>query len=137
MIIFRAYIENSGSDVLADWYANHPGKRWIKLWARYYTICHHLRQQPVSGWTGSYFHFLKGKDGIGRIGFDYLRIAYRHLGFFGPGPKDFTILFTAEEHDDVYLPKGCIERAVQRMKDVKVNPFLVRVATIQVPPENV
>lgn len=135
MLILKAYIENAGSDVLADWYATHPGNRWTKLWARYYTIWFHLRQQPVSGWTGPYFHFLTGKGGIGRIGFDFNKIAYRHLGFFGPGAQDFTILYTAEEHDDVYLPKGCIDKAVERMKSVKANPSLVRVATIQVPPK--
>lgn len=138
MIIFKAYIENAGTDVLADWYANHTGKDWWPLWAKYYAICHHLKQQPVRGWmvgSGAYFHLLKDK--VGRIGFSYNHIAYRHLGFFGPGPDDFSIVFTAEEHDHVYRPKGCIDRSVERMKQIKANPSLVRIATIQAPKKNV
>jgi len=137
MFTAKAYIATLGSDVLTDWYAAHPAKRWTKLWAQYYTIWFHLRQQPAAGWTGAYFHLFTGKEGVGRIGFQHKRIAYRHLGFFGPNQDDFTVLLTAEEHDHVYLPKGCIDEAVTRMKLITKDRSRIRTATIQAPPANV
>ncbi len=137
MFTINAYIPNPGSDVLADWYAHHPARQWTKLWAQYYNIWLHLRQQPRNGWTGAYFHPLTDKEGVGRIGFQHKRIAYRHLGFFGPAANEFTLLLMAEEHNHVYLPKGCTDTAVSRMKLIYQDRSRVRIATIQVPPENV
>lgn len=133
----KAYVHAPDTDVLADWYDNHTGKQWIKLWARYYTIWHHLKQQPMPGWTGAYFHLLTGKSGVGRIGFDYKRKAFRHLGFFGPNQGEFTILFPAEEQNWEYVPPGCIDIAVDRMKLAISDPSKTRDAIIKVPPENV
>jgi hypothetical protein len=137
MITFKAFIENPGTDVLEDWYAAHPAEHWLKLWARYYTIWLYLRQQPIGGWREPYFHLFTGKGGIGRIGFDFKRIAYRHIGFFGPQRNEFTIVFAAEEHDWDYMPRGCIDTAVTRMKLATMDGSRLRIATIRTPPENV
>jgi hypothetical protein len=136
MWTLRAYIANQGTDVLHDWYDEHAGDRWVSLLAQYAAIWLHLRQQPWNGWVGSYYHPLTGKEGVGRIGFQHKRIAYRHLGFRS-GEAEFTLLLTAEEHSHVYLPKGCMDVAVTRMKAVQANRALARNATIRVPPENV
>lgn len=139
MITFKSLILSSGSDVVADWYVSHPWekKRWQNLWVRYFTMMRHLAAQPIGGWSENYFHKFKGYEGLGRIGFDYKGIAYRHVGFYGPGQDEFTILCTAEEHSDVYLPKGCIEDSFGPMNLVKQNRLRVRNANIRVPPEDV
>jgi hypothetical protein len=133
MFTINAYIENPGSDVLDDWYLKHPPKQWARLWAQYYTIWLHLRQQPRNGWVGSYYHPLTGKEGVGRIGFQHKRIAYRHLGFFGPQANEFTLLFLAEEHNDIYEPRGCEDIAVFRMKLISQDRSRIREATIRGP----
>jgi hypothetical protein len=130
-------MHSPGTDVLADWYACHPAKQWARLWAQYYNIWMHLRQQKRNDWVKAYFHPLTGKQGVGRIGFQHRRIAYRHLGFFGPGANEFTLLYIAEEHNHIYEPKGCEDIAVSRMKLILQDRSRIRVATIQVPPENV
>ena len=139
MITFKAFIENPGSDVLEDWYLAHPASKpkWVHLWARYYAMYLHLRQQPIGGWSPNYFHLFTGKEGIGRIGFDYKGVAYRHLGFFGPKGNDFTIVFPAEERQWKYMPTGCIDSAVNRMKLAIADHSKVRDATIRTLPENV
>lgn len=131
----RAYVENQGTDVLHEWYDQHNSHPlWTGLWAQYVAIWLHLRQQPWNGWVGSYYHPLKGKEGVGRIGFQHKKIAYRHLGFRS-GATEFTLLLMAEEHSHIYLPKGCMDDAVSRMHAVKGNRNRARPATIRVPPD--
>src|SRR5688572_346254 len=121
MVTFKSFVLDGGKDVLGEWYAAHPfeKKRWRNLWARYYNLHMHLAAQPLGGWRDPYFHKLKGYEGLGRIEINYRNIAFRHIGFFGPGGDEFTILLAAEEVDWVYQPKGCIDVSFQRMKDVK------------------
>ena len=118
MWTLKSYVENSGSDVIQLWHETYSGKRHLKARVRLYVATKYLQQQPLAGWNGPYFHFLKGTKGLGRIGFDVGNIAYRLIGFFGPGPHEFSFLTFAEEHDDEYLPKGCKERAVSRMNSL-------------------
>lgn len=131
MFTINAYIENPGSDVLADWYEAHPANQWAKLWAKYYARMLYLRQQPRNGWTEPYFHLFSGKEGVGRVRLDYDGIAYRHLGFFGPAANEFTLLYVATEKNHVYTPKGCIDVAVTRMKSVYQDRTRIREATIR------
>lgn len=126
----KAFIEQPGTDVLWDWYESHRGSNRMKLWARYYTIWLYLKQQPWNGWVGAYYHPLTGKEGLGRIGFEFNRIAYRHLGFRS-GESEFTIVLCAREENWVYKPNGCIDIAVQRMKLVKQDGRRARTATIR------
>jgi hypothetical protein len=130
MWTLKAFIDTPGTDVLDDWYESHDGKNRAKLWAKYYTIWLYLRQQPWNGWVGAYYHPLVGKEGVGRIGFDFKRVAYRHLGFRS-GLTEFTILLCGREENWVYKPKGCIDEAVARMKLVKGDPTRARFATIR------
>ena len=133
MIVLNAYITRPGSDVLADWYDGHKGKTGAKLAARYYSMWQHQRQQPISRWTNSYFHLLKECEGVGRLGITFQNVAYRHLGFFGPGLNEFTILYAATERNWVYEPIGCIPESINRMNEVKGNRAKIRAATIRTP----
>lgn len=81
--------------------------------------------------------FVNGERRRRKNWFEHKSIAYRHLGFFGPNQGEFTILFPAEEKNWIYVPEGCIDIAVGRMKSVMENQNNARDATIQVPPENV
>ena len=137
MVTFRSFIVGTGNDVLSDWYAAYPfeKERWQNLWARYFAMHMHLSAQPIGGWSDNYFHKMAGYEGLGRIGFDYKGIAFRHLGFYGPGGNEFTILYCAVEKSWKYLPKGCIEEVYSRMSIVKANPERARLATIRTPGE--
>lgn len=138
MVTFRSFLEG-GNDVLSGWYAEHPyeKRRWQALWPRYYNLWMHLSATPIGEWKQPYFKRLTGYDGMGRIEINYRNIAFRHVGYFGPGKDEYTILYCATEVDWVYLPKGCLDVAYGRMQQIKADHSLALLATIRTPPEDV
>ena len=120
----KVFLKADDEDVLTEWYRNHEGNRWLNLRAKVFVRFEYLAQQPtVNDWAASY-HPLKGQAGLGRVKIDFNHIAYRFIGFFGPSAKEFTVLAIAEEHDRVYMPKGIIVQAADRMKLAKKYPKL-------------
>lgn len=71
-------------------------------------------------WTKtSYFSPLKGYRGICEIKFCVQNKQYRPLGCYGPGEKEFTILFGAWEEGDRFNPQRAPRIAAKRREDVR------------------
>ena len=90
-----------------------------------------LRDQPtVQGWCRENgFDRLTGKRyrryrGLGKLRFKTPDAAHRPLGFFGPGPRAFTLLIWETERDRRFYPPNVLETALDRMRAVQANPSL-------------
>lgn len=81
---FRAVRTQSGN-VLTDWFGTDK-----KLQARMDRYLGCLQQMP-GHWPMPYYRHLG--DGIGEIRFDLRNVEHRLYGYFGPGQRDFTVVF--------------------------------------------
>lgn len=54
---------------------------------------------------------------IGEVRFKAGRVEQRPLGFFGPNPGEFTLLFWAVEKNDQLKPRGACDSAQARRRD--------------------
>ena len=61
---------------------------------------------------------LVGPDGLYEIRFKAHNNATRAIGFFGPGPQEFTILIICNHKGNVYKPAHAIETAASRRKQI-------------------
>lgn len=108
------------TDVVSDWLATYAGDSYSRLRAKLDVRMTYLRDQPI--WKDPFYHPLTGQKGIGAVRFEYLNVQYRPLGFFGPGAKTFTFVYFATEKGNKYLPKNCLQEAINRMKAVNAEP---------------
>ncbi len=66
-------------------------------------------------WPMNYARKYKSHKKLYEIKVIHKNTQYRPLGFFGPGPREFTLLVGAEEHGDKLDPKNAPKLAVNRM----------------------
>lgn len=109
----------ANSDVVSDWLGIYGSDDFSRLRAKFDLRMQYLRDQPM--WKDPYFHPLTNQQGIGAIRFEYLNVQYRPLGFFGVGARTFTFVYFATEKGGKYLPRACLDEAIKRMKEVKVD----------------
>ena len=85
-------------------------------------------QREITGWSRENgFDLLAGKrwkkyHGLGKLRFKADRVQHRPLGFFGPSRFGFTLLVWATERDGAFHPRGVLDLALRRMKQVLENP---------------
>lgn len=108
--IFRIFGKER-SDV-DDWI----GELSPSVMARMDSIINHMRVTRV--WSRPYFRPLKRHQGISEIRFIVQNIQYRPLGCFGPGNKEYTILFGAKEQGDEFNPLNAPLIVEKRRKDI-------------------
>lgn len=85
----------------------------------------HLRwchRDEANGWTRPRYDGLQGGLGVGEVRFEIQNVVYRPLGYFGPGPDDFTFLLFATEQSNRFVPRNALELAIERMRLVERNP---------------
>jgi hypothetical protein len=84
-----------------------------------------LAQEDITGWCRpNGFDRLSGKyREIGKLRFKVANVQHRPLGFFGPERRIFTLLIWATERDGKFNPPNVRETALQRMAQVKRNPW--------------
>lgn len=111
--LFRTYVSQSGRnnvqksvDALAPAVLQHFAAR-----VRY------LANTMKVDWHEPQAKKLSGTEGIYEIRFKSA-IQYRPLGFFGPGPDEFTILVWASKKGSVWTPAEAIETAAHRKKAI-------------------
>jgi hypothetical protein len=80
-----------------------------------------LRGQVRESWTRpAGFDMLSGKYGeLGKLRFKASNAQHRPLGFFGPGPNEFTFVAWATERDSKFDPPGIRDTALARMLAIK------------------
>lgn len=59
--------------------------------------------------------------GLTEIRFKVGNVPYRPLGYRGPGPQAFTVLFGAKEHNGRLVPRSSCETALARKDQVERN----------------
>jgi hypothetical protein len=66
------------------------------------------------------FRWLRGnRQGLGEVRFKADGVQQRPLGFRGPDPDVFTLLFPAREKNDQFIPKNAIEITLRLRKRVE------------------
>lgn len=86
----------------------------IKAKAKIDRILLQLAETPL--WARPLASNLDGFDGIVEIRIRYMNVQYRLLGFRGPRDRQFTLLFSAVEQGDEFIPRNAPTIAENRMR---------------------
>lgn len=117
MWTIRAYCQPKGRKTFVEEYAAQS----VATKAECRAVLNELRAQPnISGWCrpNGFDRLNKNYRALGKLRFKVLNVQHRPLGFFGPGPKTFTLLTWATERDGDYDPPGIRDVALRRMNEV-------------------
>lgn len=115
---FRCYVSEDGIDEIRVWYEAQSAQCRAKFRTRLLA----LRGLPPDEWKPPLFRWLRGDgQGIGEVRFLADRQQQRPLGFRGPDPNVFTIVFPAKEKSNQFVPRSAIERAHQRKREIEDN----------------
>jgi hypothetical protein len=90
---FKVFINEKGIDVVAKWLAGLPRADRVKI------RVHLAYMRNIKNWDAYLAKKLQGKkyDPIYEIRISGNKVAYRPLGFYGPGEKDFTLAIGARK----------------------------------------
>lgn len=113
---YAALIEEDGNLVQRD--EIRAGYRpQSKQWrARFDQRLFALRGLPFAEWRLPIFRWLRGDgQGLGEVRFLADGVQQRPLGFRGPEPDVFTLVFLAQERRDKFVPRNAIDLA-QRLR---------------------
>lgn len=114
----KYYVVSNGGSPFKDWYDGLGEEVRAVFDAR----LDHLKQQPRNGWSMPHFRLLHGPcAGLGEIRFNARRVQYRPLGFFGPGPNEFTLLVGAIEKGGEIRPTSACAAALKYVSGLKLN----------------
>jgi hypothetical protein len=119
----KGFVTEAGRDDVLDWYLTLP----VTARAKFKTTMQNLVDQPRSMWSPPIVKPLTGYPGIYEIRFRIRRVVYRPLGFFGPGPNEFTFLFPATERGNDFNPPNADEIALKRKNLILSNTERARV----------
>jgi hypothetical protein len=115
---FRCYVTEDGTDEIRTWYEAQSKQLRQKFLGRLLA----LRGLPPEEWRLPLFRWLRGDgQGIGEVRFKADGVQQRPLGFRGPEPDVFTLLFSAREKNDQFIPKNAIEIALRLRNQVERN----------------
>jgi hypothetical protein len=115
---FRCYVSDDGVDQIRAWYYAQSTQCQAKFLARLRA----LERLPANEWKPELFRWLRGEaQGLGEIRFFADRIQQRPLGFRGPEPDVFTIIFPAKEKGDRFVPRKAIEVSLRRKREIEAD----------------
>jgi hypothetical protein len=103
------YCSPAGNNLIEEWYLSLPEEAQAEfdVTLKILSITHE--------WRGlSEFDNL-GRDGLCEIRFKAGKIQYRPAGFFGPGPKCFSIYVGCYKKGKIYNPPDAFDLAKKRM----------------------
>src|SRR5258708_3070506 len=113
---FLDFIESNGSNPIHEW-INDKKRVPIKAKAKIQRIL--LQLAGTRLWTRPLASNLDDYPGIVEIRVLWMNTQYRLLGFRGPEGREFTLLFSATEKDDEFVPLNAPVVATNRMLAVK------------------
>jgi hypothetical protein len=95
--------------------------------ARFDTLIGFL--EVTQEWRRPAFDVLHGKQyqRVAELRFAANKVEYWPLGSYGPNRHEFTLLIGCEKKSSIYRPPRARETAVNRRKDLDVNPTWVEV----------
>lgn len=115
MWFFKTYVGPGGKhEVQQD--VDRQSDAWLE---HFRARIKYLARVPVADWHTPHAKKLQGVKDLYEIRFKANGVQHRPLGFFGPGPSEFTILILATHKDDVYKPSSAIDTAAQRRKAIQ------------------
>jgi hypothetical protein len=124
---FRTYVSARGQLEVPLWY----DQQTPKVQAAFDQRLRHLQQMQISEWIEPYTKRLKGEcTGLVEIRFHADRVQHRPLGWFGPSPKEFTILLCAREIGDRFDPPNACKIALGRKHEALYNPGSTRIIPV-------
>lgn len=114
---FRCYLSEVGVDEIGAWYEMQPKQCQDKFLDRLLA----LRGLPLEEWRPPLFRWLRGEgQGLGEVRFK-AGVQQRPLGFRGPDPNVFTLVFPAREKNDRFIPRNACEIALERRREIERN----------------
>ncbi len=108
----KHYVAGNGNSPFKEWYDQQDADVRAHLDKR----VEYLVQQPRNLWSMPHIKQLHVPcDGLHEIRFKANRVQFRPLGFFGPGPLEFTFLVGAIEKGGRLEPRTACSTAKQYM----------------------
>lgn len=118
---FYDYVDEDGINVIKTWLEARGGK------ARFDTIIQYLEASRPGTWRRPVVGRLTGEcAGLSEIRAQVRRTQLRLLGFYGPGEREFTLVFGAVEKNDRFVPLSACEQAFRRKDRVNAAPDISR-----------
>ena len=109
---FMDYCSPAGNNLIEEWYWDQPVEAQADFDVTLKTL------SIVEDWRGiSEFEAL-GRDGLCEIKFKSGKVQYRPAGFFGPGPKCFSIYVGCSKKGTHYKPPDAFDLAIKRRGNV-------------------
>ncbi len=112
---FKTFVSLSGRDNLQkeiDRYDDYALEAFRRAVA-------HLAVATKDKWDEPHAKKLKGKNKLFEVRFKANRCATRAIGYFGPGPNEFTITVLCTHKQKIYDPHDAIEIADRRAGQVQ------------------
>lgn len=90
--------------------------------------CRNLVQMNLAEWSPVWTKQLRGNkcDGLVEVRFKANNVQQRPLGFFGPGPSEFTFVIWAIEKGGDFVPKDACRIGKQREEAVRARELKTR-----------
>lgn len=111
---FRTWVGPSGRNDVQD----YVDALDIEARVKFAVELKYLAVSPPSEWHEPRARKLKGHEGLFEIRFKASKVQHRPIGFFGPGPAEFTLLIWAIHKQHVYKPAKALYTADSRRKAV-------------------
>lgn len=109
---FMDYCSPAGNNLVEEWYWGLPEEAQAEFDVTLKTL------SITEDWRGlSEFDSL-GRDGLCEIRFKAAKVQYRPAGFFGPGPKCFSIYVGCCKKGKIYNPPDAFDLAIKRRSKV-------------------
>jgi hypothetical protein len=131
---FRTYVSSSGRNDVQDC----VDALEVDAQVKFAVELKYLAVSLPTEWHEPRARKLRGHEGLFEIRFKAGKVQQRPIGFFGPGPAEFTILVWATHKQNVYQPAKALATADARRKAVLGGTALTAPLTIDgedVPPD--
>lgn len=116
--LFFDYIDERGTNPIEAWLMD---KRAVPVKARAKIQIILLRLAGTALWSRPLASNLEGYEGIVEVRICWMNTQYRLLGFRGPDERQFSLLVSALEKDDEFVPLNAPSVAITRMKIVNAD----------------
>ena len=105
---FKDYCSPAGNNLIEEWYLRLPEQAQADFDVTLKTL------SVTEDWRGLSAFDSLGRDGLCEIRFKSGKVQYRPAGFFGPGPKCFSLYVGCRKKGKIYDPPDAFELAIKR-----------------------
>ena len=120
---FFEFLTTGNRGVFSEWYEGLA----MEAQQDFDDLLRYLAVTPRHLWIRPQSAPVSGYRGLWKLRFKANGIQYRPIGFFGPSPGQFTLLFPAEERNRKWVPKDAPDQAVRRRVTVQSDDTRIRI----------